>query len=199
VQNTPGIEASGLTDVLPLEGDRSWGVVGVGQEYERGHYPEAFVRIVSNGYFKTMGIPLLAGRDFTEHDNDSSEKVIIINDTLARRLWPGQDPVGQMVTQDDGRRVVGVVGGVRHVTVEQESGSEMYLPIRQTDDFSAVELVVRASLPEATLATTIRAALKPLDPNLGAKEFRNVQQLVDKATSPRRFVVMMLTGFLSLR
>ena len=195
VQNTPGIEATGLTDVLPLEGDRSWGVVGVGQEYERGNYPSAFVRIVSNGYFKTMGIPLLAGRDFTERDNFSSEKVIIINDTLARRLWPGQDPIGQMVTQDDGRRVVGVVGGVRHVTVEQESGSEMYLPIRQTDDFSAVELVVRTSLPDATAATTIRAALKPLDPNLGATEFRNVQQLVDKATSPRRFVVMMLAGF----
>lgn len=195
VQNTPGIEACGLTDVLPLEGDRSWGVVGVGQEYERGNYPEAFVRIVSNGYFKTMGIPLLAGRDFTERDDASSEKVIIINDALARRLWPGQDPIGQMVTQDDGRRVVGVVGGVRHVTVEQESGSEMYLPIRQTDDFSAVELVVRTSLPDDTAGATIRAALKPLDPNLGSKEFRNVQRLVDKATSPRRFVVMMLTGF----
>jgi len=195
VQNTPGIEACGLTDVLPLEGNRSWGVRGVGQVYEREHFPSAFVRIVSNGYFKTMGIPLLAGRDFTEHDGPSSEKVIIINDTLARRLWPGQNAVGQMVTQDGGRRVVGVVGGVRHVTVEQESGSEMYLPIRQTDDFSAVELVVRTSLPEATAGTTIREALKPLDPNLGSKEFRSVQQLVDKATSPRRFIVMMLAGF----
>lgn len=197
VQNTPGIEACGLTDVLPLEGDRSWGVAGVGQVYERENFPTAFVRIVSNGYFNAMGIPLLAGRDFTEHDGASSEKVIIINDALARRLWPGQDPIGQMVTQDDGRRVVGVVGGVRHVTVEQESGSEMYLPIRQTRDFSAVELVVRTSLPDATAGTTIRAALKSLDPNLGSKEFRNVQQLVDKATSPRRFVVLMLTGFSS--
>ena len=195
VQNTPGIEASGLTDVLPLEGDRSWGVAAVGQVYEREHHPSAFVRIVSNGYFKAMGIPLLAGRDFTEHDTASSERVIIINDTLARRLWPGQDPIGQMVTQDDGRRVVGVVGGVRHVKVEEDSGSEMYVPIRQTNDFSAVELVVRTSLPEETLGTTLRAALKPLDPNLGSSEFRNVQQLVDKATSPRRFVVMMLTGF----
>ncbi|HWF88815.1 MAG TPA: ABC transporter permease, partial [Pyrinomonadaceae bacterium] len=195
VQNTPGIEASGLTDVLPLEGDRSWGVAGVGQVYDRDHYPSAFVRIVSNGYFKAMGIPLLAGRDFTEHDAANSEKVIIINDALARRLWPGQDPIGQMVTQDGGRRVVGVVGGVRHVKVEEESGSEMYLPMRQTNDFSAVELVVRTSLPEQTLATTIRTALKPLDPNLGSSEFRNVQKLVDKATSPRRFVVMMLTGF----
>ena len=195
VQDTPGIEASGLTDVLPLEGDRSWGVAGVGQVYDRDHYPSAFVRIVSNGYFKAMGIPLLAGRDFTEHDAANSEKVIIINDALARRLWPGQDPIGQMVTQDGGRRVVGVVGGVRHVKVEEESGSEMYLPMRQTNDFSAVELVVRTSLPEQTLATTIRTALKPLDPNLGSSEFRNVQKLVDKATSPRRFVVMMLTGF----
>ena len=195
VQNTPGVEASGLTDVLPLEGDRSWGVRGVGQVYEREHHPSAFVRIVSNGYFKAMGIPLLAGRDFTEHDAASSEKVIIINDTLARRLWPGQDPIGQMVTQDGGRRVVGVVGGVRHVKVEEDSGNEMYLPIRQTTDFSAVELVVRTSLPEETLGTTLRATLKPLDPNLGSSEFRNVQQLVDKATSPRRFVVIMLTGF----
>jgi predicted permease len=197
VQKTPGIEAGGLTDVLPLEGDRSWGVAGVGQVYERENYPTAFVRIVSNGYFAAMGIPLLAGRDFTEHDGASSEKVIIINDALARRLWPGQDPIGQMVTQDGGRWVVGVVGGVRHVTVEQESGLEMYLPIRQTRDFSAVELVVRTSLPDASAGTTIRAALKPLDPNLGSTEFRNVQQLVDKATSPRRFVVMMLTGFSS--
>ena len=195
VQNTAGVEACGLTDVLPLEGDRSWGVAGVGQVYERENYPEAFVRIVSNGYFKTMGIPLLAGRDFTEHDTATSEKVIIINDTLARRLWPGQDAVGQMVTQDGGRRVVGVVGGVRHVTVEQESGSEMYLPMRQTTDFSAVELVVRTSLPDTSVATTIREALQPLDSNLGPKEFRSVQQLVDKATSPRRFVVMMLAGF----
>jgi predicted permease len=195
VQNTPGVEASGLTDVLPLEHDRSWSVSGVGQVWERGHYPTAFVRIVSNGYFKAMGIPVLAGRDFTEHDAAHSEQVIILNDTLARKLWPGQNPIGQMVTQDGGRRVVGVVGDVRHLKVEEESGSEMYLPIRQTTDFSAVEMVVRTSLPEGTLASTIRTALKPLDPNIGSSEFRNVQQLVDKATSPRRFVVMMLTGF----
>jgi predicted permease len=150
---------------------------------------------VSNGYFKAMGIPLLAGRDFTEHDAANSEKVIIINDALARRLWPGQDAVGQMVTQDGGRRVVGVVGGVRHVKVEEESGSEMYLPIRQTNDFSAVELLVRTSLPEETLRTTVRDALKPLDPNLGSSDVCNVQNLVDRATSPRRFVVIALTGF----
>jgi len=91
--------------------------------------------------------------------------------------------------------VVGVVGGVRHVTVEQDSGNEMYIPIRQTTDFAAVELVMRTTLSRASLPSTIRSAVKPLNLNLGTSEFRTVQQLVDKATSPRRFVVMMLTGF----
>jgi ABC-type antimicrobial peptide transport system permease subunit len=71
----------------------------------------------------------------------------------------------------------------------------MYLPMRQTTDFGVVDLVVRTTLPPAGLAPAIRAALKPLDPNLPANEFRTVQQLVDKASSPRRFVVLMLTGF----
>ena len=195
VQSTPGIESSGLTDVLPLEGDRSWGVAAKGQVYDKDNYPEAFVRIVSDGYLKTMGIPILSGRDFTDRDSPNSEQVIIVNETLARRLWPGQDPIGQMVTQDGGRRVVGVVGGVRHVTVEQDSGNEMYIPIRQTTDFAAVELVMRTTLSRASLPSTIRSAVKPLNLNLGTSEFRTVQQLVDKATSPRRFVVMMLTGF----
>jgi predicted permease len=195
VQNTPGIESIGLTDVLPLEGDRSWGVAAKGQVYDKDDYPEAFVRIVSDGYLKTMGIPILSGRDFTDRDSPNSEQVIIVNEALARRLWPGQDPIGQMVTQDGGRRVVGVVGGVRHVTVEQDSGNEMYIPIRQTTDFAAVELVMRTTLSPASLPSTIRSAVKPLNLNLGTSEFRTVQQLVDKATSPRRFVVMMLTGF----
>ena len=195
VQSTPGIESSGLTDVLPLEGDRSWGVAAKGQVYDKNDYPEAFVRIVSDGYLKAMGIPILSGRDFTDRDSPNSEQVIIVNETLARRLWPGQDPIGQMVTQDGGRRVVGVVGGVRHVTVEQDSGNEMYIPIRQTTDFAAVELVMRTTLSPASLPSTIRSALKPLNLNLGTSEFRTVQQLVDKATSPRKFVVMMLTGF----
>ena len=121
---------------------------------------------MSNGYLKAMGIPLLSGRDFTERDTPSSELVIIINETLAHKLWPGQNPIGQMVTQDGGRRVVGVVGDVRHVTLEQGSGSEMYLPIRQTTDYSSVDLVVRTTLPPAGVAPAIRAALRPLDPTI---------------------------------
>ncbi len=137
LQNTrsvPGIVAAGTTDCLPLRDDRSWGVAGKGQVYPRGHQPEAFVRIVSDGYFEAAGIRLQAGRAFTERDRKSSEPVVVINETMARTLWPGQNPVGQMITTDGGRRVVGVVSDVRHEALEKAGGSEMYLPMRQTGD-----------------------------------------------------------------
>jgi predicted lysophospholipase L1 biosynthesis ABC-type transport system permease subunit len=93
------------------------------------------------------------------------------------------------------REVVGVVGDVRHIALEQGSGSEMYLPIRQGSDYASVDLVVRSTLPPSGLAATVRAALKPIEPNLPSNEFRTLQQLVDKAVSPRRFVVLLLAGF----
>jgi hypothetical protein len=147
-----------LTDVLPLDGDRTWGVGAKGQVYPEGHNPEAFVRIVSDGYLGAMGIPLRAGRDFTERDTASSELVIVVNETLARTLWPGQNPIGQMMTQDGGRRVVGVVGDVRHQALEKGSGGEIYLPMRQTRDYAVVDLVVRTTLPPSGLAGAVRRA-----------------------------------------
>jgi ABC-type antimicrobial peptide transport system permease subunit len=93
------------------------------------------------------------------------------------------------------RQVVGVVADVRHLALEQASGMEMYLPMRQCNDISSVDLVVRSSIPPGDLAAGVRAALKPIAPNLPGKDFRTLQQLVDKAVSPRRFVVLLLGGF----
>jgi ABC-type antimicrobial peptide transport system permease subunit len=85
---------------------------------------------------------------------------------------------------------------VRHLALEQGAGMEMYLPIRQIGgDWASLDLVMRTKLPPAQFATAIRAALKPIAPNLPGNDFRLVQQLVDKAVSPRRFVVLLLGGF----
>jgi predicted permease len=194
-RSLPGMRAAGLTDVLPLEGDRSWQVSGKGQVYPKGRHPEAYIRVVSDGYFESVGIRLQAGRKFTERDRASSEPVAMVNETLARTLWPGQNAVGQVLTQDGGRRVVGVVGDVRHEALEKAGDSEMYLPMRQTFDYPAMNLVVRTVLPPDRLAPAIRAALRPIDSNLPVREFTTLQELVDKAVSPRRFLVLLLAGF----
>jgi predicted permease len=194
-RDIPGIGAAGLTDALPLGRNRSWGSGVKGVQYPKGQYPDAFVRIVSDGYIKALGIPLIAGRDITERDTPSTELVILINQTMARSLFPGQNAIGQIIQPDKDRRVVGIVGDVRHLALEQGAGNEMYIPIRQTGDFASVDLVLRTTLPSAELASAVRAALKSIAPNLPRNDFRTLQQLVDKSVSPRRFVVMLLGGF----
>jgi predicted permease len=194
-RSIPGITAAGISDVLPLDGDRGWQVGAKGVVYDKNHHPEAYIRVVTDGYFQALGIPLKSGREFTESDRASSEPVVMVNETLARTLWPGQDAVGKMMTQDGGRRVVGVVGDVHHGGPELSGGSEMYLPMRQTGDYAAMRLVVRTALPSDSLAAAIRMALRPIDPNLPVTEFQTMQGLVDKVVSPRRFVVLLLTAF----
>ena len=91
--------------------------------------------------------------------------------------------------------MVGVVADVRHTALEAAGGSEMYLPMRQTGDYAAMQLVVRTALPPDSLAAGIRTALRPIDPNLPVREFVTFQDLVDRAVSPRRFLVLLLAGF----
>ncbi|HUB78235.1 MAG TPA: ABC transporter permease [Bryobacteraceae bacterium] len=194
-RNAPGILAAGITDALPLRDDRSWMVAARGQIYEKGRQPEAYVRVVSDGYFQAAGIPLRLGRGFTERDRATSERVVVVNETMARTLWPGQDPVGKTIETDGGRRVVGVVADVRHSSLESAGGLEMYLPMRQTGDYAAMQLVVRTALPPDRLAAELRTALRPADPNLPVREFQTFQALVDRAVSPRLFLVVLLAGF----
>lgn len=195
-RSVPGIVAAGITDVLPLAGDRAWAVSATGHVYDKNHPPpEPFIRVVTDGYFKAAGIRLLSGRTFTEGDRASSERVVVVNQTLARTLWPDQNPLGQIITTDGGRRVVGVVADIRHEALEKEGGSEMYLPMRQTADYGAMELVVRTALPAESLASGIRLALRPVDPNLPVRKFQTLQDLVNTAVSPRRFLVLLLAGF----
>src|SRR6185436_6153224 len=97
VSALPGVESVGLTDTLPLGRNRTWGAGAKGVSYAAGKYPIAFPRMVDHRYLQTMQIPLRAGRFFDERDTAESEKVIVINETLARRLWPDRDAIGQIV------------------------------------------------------------------------------------------------------
>lgn len=199
VRAIPGVSAAGLSDVLPLGHNRSWGAPAKGQAYKPDDFPDAFVRVVSDGYLQAMGIALKKGRDLSERDRETNAKpVMLINETLARRLWPAQDPVGKLIVGDctnGDREVVGVVADVRHIALEQSSGSEMYMPIRQCQDWGNVDLVVRSTLPLPDLASRVEATLRPLIPDLPKGSMRQLTNLIDRAVSPRRFIVLLLSGF----
>jgi len=199
VRSVPGVEALGLTDALPLGdnfGWRRWDASADGSTPNDGERIQPLVRMIDDGYFGAMKIPLRAGRAFTALDDSSSEPVIIVNEMLASMLWPGKDPIGRMMkTSGVNRRVVGVVGGVRYFGLDRGLDAEMYMPIRQTGDYQSIDLVVRGAVPPTALAAGVRAALRSVDPNLPTVEFRTMEQLVDRSVFARRFTVLLVAGF----
>jgi putative ABC transport system permease protein len=193
----PGVQAVGLSDVLPLGRNRTWGVRAKGIEYPPGAGPTAFPRMVDEHYLQAMQIPLRAGRLFDARDTASSEKVTIINETLARSLWPDRDPIGQEITQNGGTKVIGVVGNVRHGSLEEAGGNEMYFHYRQSGDWQGMEMVVRSTRPPQSLVPEVRAALATYDPSLPTGEFYELEHLIDNAVAPRRLTTELL-GFFSV-
>jgi predicted permease len=194
----PGIEAAGISDNLPLDMNRSWGLSAKGKQYQKGELPATFVYVATPGYLNVMGMRLLAGRDFGWQEGEKSEPVVIINQTAARNLWPGEDPVGKIALVN-GRdtRVIGLIADVRESSAETIPGWQMYLPITQIGPVGA-QLVVRTKLPPAALASSVLATLRSMNPGQSAREFRPIQQIVDHATSPRRFFVVLVSIFATL-
>jgi predicted permease len=196
VRAIPGIEAAGIVDFLPLGHNRSWGTVEVkGKLYRRGEAPNPLVYVVTPGFFRAMGMSLVAGRDFSWEDRPSSQRVIIINEAAARALWPNGNAVGQMaVAAGRDRLVIGVVGDVRETSVEGAPGWQAYYPATQAGP-DAAELVVRTKLPPNTLAGSVLRTLRELNPKQPAAAFQPIEQIVDHAVSPRRFFMLLVTSF----
>ena len=197
VRGVPGVDRVGLTDALPLGDNFGWRRWDARlPEWDRtAESPSPLVRMIDEDYLTTMKIPLREGRLFATTDDSASERVIIVNERLARRLWPGRSPVGQVLQTSGVRRVVvGVVGDTRYFGLDRDADMEMYMPLR-TGDYSSVDLVMRSALPAATLAPAIRAALRRVDSNLPAVEFRTMAELVDRSVFARRFVARLVGGF----
>lgn len=195
----PGIESAGISDNLPMSRNRSWGISAKGVDYRQGELPGTFVYIVSPGYLAAIGMHLKSGRDISWNDGPKNEKVAIINETVARRLWKGQDPVGRIAKiGDDDVRVIGVVADVHETNAENAAGWQMYLPATQQGPEGA-ELVVRTKkLPPEVLASTVMHTLKEMNPGQPTTEFRPIYDLVNHAVSPRRFFVLLVGSFAAL-
>jgi predicted permease len=199
VKAIPGVEAAGITDMLPLDRNRSWGLIAKGEPYAKDKNYDAFVYIVTPGYLDAMGMRLLKGRDFNWGDKSDTEPVILINEAAVRREWPGQDPIGHLASGigDGDTRIVGIFSDVRESSVEEASSPEVLAPVTQHGPAGA-ELVIRTKLPPGTLLPNVMSTLRSMNPGQPASEFRPIQGLVDHAVSPRRFFVMLVGMFAGL-
>jgi putative ABC transport system permease protein len=197
VSEIPGVDAVGMTDSLPLGRNRNWGIRGVGVNYEEGQAPGALPRMVDYRYLETMRIPLVDGRYFTRDDTADSGRVVIVNRAAAERVFPGADPIGQgvLINGDEPWTVVGVVENIRHSSVENEGGSEMYLLTSQIGDYGSIDMVVRSARPLESLAPAVRAAMAQVDPNMPSTDYQSLEAVVDRAVSPRRFILWLLGAF----
>jgi predicted permease len=198
VSALPGVEAAGMSDYLPLGPNREWdSPAPKGKVFSPGELPAPLVYVITPGFIRAMGIRM-RGRDFTWADGSHGERVVLINASAARVYWPGEDAVGKILMRgNEEDHVVGVVDDVHEETVEGGTGSQIYYPAMQQGPTGA-QLVVRTSLPPATLAGSVLRALRELNPKQPAAEFRPVQTIVDRAVSPRRFFMLLVAAFAGL-
>ena len=196
----PGVEAVGGTSLIPLSGMRaSVDFVVDGQAVRPDQMSEAEYRIVSPGYFETLGIRLINGRDFTERDRAGSIEVAIVNKTMADRLFAGRDPVGKRLRIEPGARIdqvveiVGVVADVKHFGLDGAATMDLYAPFAQLPEPSVVWIrnnqfwVMRTAGNPLTVAAAARAALAEADPEVPAAAVRTLEQAIDGTLAIRKF------------
>lgn len=200
VQNLPGIQSAGLTAYLPFSGtDNAWSFFIEGRPpLPVGVYNMTQYRPVSPGYFETIGIPVLRGRGFTTADSTNSPLVVIVNESMARMYWDGEDPVGKRLRfeRPQLRTIVGVVGDVRHQGLDREIRAEMYVPFTQIPNTERQPtLVVRTSLGSATVAPALRSALSAIDRDLPLDQIETMEQWVSASVGQPRFQTILLSAF----
>jgi putative ABC transport system permease protein len=195
----PGVESVGLASVVPFGGQRNGDVILIEGRTPAPGEPVMIIdqRHVSSSYFHTMGIPLVSGRLLTDDDTSRSERVVVINRTMARRRFPNESPLNQRVRfsgHADGAvwfRIVGVVGDVRHVSLSRDPVEEMYHPIAQTA-VPTFTIVARTIGDPAAMAPSARAAVRAVDSGLPLYELRTMDDRIAGSFAQTRATMLLL-------
>ncbi len=201
VQSLPGVSGAGTVDILPLNGGNTTRFYIDGDPVpEPGKETEANIRVVNDDYFKTIGVPLIAGRMFDERDGVNAPNVVIIGKTIADRLFAGRDPVGMRLrypsVQVNPVTVVGVVGDVKITGLDQAIRPVLYYPYRQNSG-TAANLVVRTSTDPNSLAASVRGEVRSLEPDAAILNINTMDGIIAQtpASFMRRFPALMIGIF----
>jgi putative ABC transport system permease protein len=199
VDALPGVQASGSISWLPLAGGgaaTSMEIVGQPKP-PKGQEPVADVRVISHEYLKAMGVPLLKGRLFNEQDAADAKGRVVINDTMARRHWPGQDPIGKRVRiawDDLEDEVIGVVGDVKHAGLHGEIRAMTYWPF-QRSPYGTMTIAVRTAGEATSVVNAIAGVVRQMDPDLVFANVRTMEEVVARSVAERRLTMLLLTVF----
>jgi putative ABC transport system permease protein len=201
LEKSPGVQSTGLVNALPMTGSEYTTGFRVTPTQSAGTEQRGSVayRVASPGYFRTMGIPLRQGRVFGDEDRAASAKVAIINEAFARLLWPGENAVGQVIKLTWGgtptpHEIVGVIGDVRHRSLEKQPAPEVYVPFQQSPS-AEMSVVIATSDHPLNLAPLLRDVVRRIDKDQPLTEIRTVEQVVAASVAPRRFNAWLLGAF----
>jgi putative ABC transport system permease protein len=203
VRAIPGVQAAGVTSVLPVAGgttDRFFQITGQPKITEIMKRPDAELRVISSDYFRAFGIRIIGGRELTAQDTRTSEKVIIVNEELARRFFPGQNALGQHIEISEGvpLTIVGVVRAVREIGLDQQLLPEFYVPGSQWGGVGAMSFVVSATGAAAALSRDVREAVRSLAPRQPVYGLATMTNIVRNSLGTRRLLLTLLGLFAGL-
>ena len=208
VQNVPGVEAVGAVNVLPMSGNRhSVDVNLVGRALAPSDTYNAQYRLATPDYFRAMRIPLLQGRSIESRDTADSVPVVVINETMARKFWPNESPIGVRIGIDDNNKgprpfeIVGVVGSVKHLSLESDPTFDIYLPMSQVhvDGLGSITnnlyWIVRSKTDSRTIEAAFRSELQSVDREVATANVKTLEAYLADSLGPRRFNLRVLTIF----
>jgi putative ABC transport system permease protein len=196
----PGVKNVSAVSALPISGGDSNGNVTVeGRVFPPGETQAASFRRILPNYFSTMGIPLLRGREFDERDTGQDPKVVIINETMARRFWPDEDPIGKRIKigppeNEPWLTVVGVVGDVRNIGLNFEPNLSTYEPHAQRS-WNTMNLVIRTVVDPLSLSEAVRKVIRDTDKDIPIYNIGTMDKRISLSVSDRRFNMLILGIF----
>jgi len=200
IRTMNGVIAAGANASLPIQGENWTATFEIrGRDTSSGEPPPGFeYRPVTSDYFRAMGIPILHGREFNERDNATSSKVAVIDEKLAARYWPGQDPIGKQIGFSDSsvewREIVGVVDHVKNTNLETEGLPQVYFPYSQSAE-STMTIVVYSSGNRSDIIEGIRERVHELDRDLPLYQIKSLDQVISGAMAQSRFNTFLFVVF----
>ncbi len=197
----PGVRSAAISAALPLTPKRITPMLPEGQpEVPLAERPFIIIEATSPGFLDTMHIQLRAGRAFTDADNAQAPKVIIVNEALARRFWPGQDPVGKHILigrQPAPSEIVGVAANVKNNGLATDPQEQVYLPFAQLP-WGNMNLLLRTAADPHSMAATVRAQIAAVDPDQPVTNVQTVEELMDVSRAQPRFMMALVVLFSAL-